>query len=109
LLAWPDSLQNSRYSTVRILTVPWCRTPEECSKGQPLPQSRQDRGGWEEELADLLDEGPREGQPELLCSPLHPPVSEAAVPTFAEPTKDPDMCFDYLLSGICLESLMLTL
>lgn len=31
------------------------------------------------------------------------------MPASAEPTEDPDKCFDYQLSGTCLESLMLTL
>lgn len=60
-------------------------------------------------MADLLKESPKVGQWGLLWSPLHPPVSDTAMPAFAEPGKVPDMCFDYLLSGTCLESLMLTL
>lgn len=55
------------------------------------------------ELADLLEEHLTRS-----CSgPLHI-HQHLTVSAFAESTKDPDMCFDYLLSGTCLESLMLT-
>lgn len=35
--------------------------------------------------------------------------ADTATSAFAEPTKDPNMCFEYLLSGTRLEPLMLTL